>query len=603
MARLTRARLLSLSLSLSLRSCLLGKSRRYYVITIVCSLIFSAFLVLGYKISHDGIYYQNPLLYIVFVFVAVLLFFLLCLFWRLCDYLQKRIKRLHNIHDIKTNLYRHSSIKRFSVTGVSRLKKYQWPLSCLLLLLGWLPILLAAWPGFFCYDAYHAWAFSKAGIIDPNHPILHTLIMMNTIYFGEGIFESYNYGIALYLSLQAALVAVILSGLINFLHKRGLPMFAVVISTVFLAISPIISMLSLCSTKDVMFAAILILYVQFLYILGGNKIISGRIKYILLGSLLIAVLLAFRTNAVFALVISLPLILYYCKGNRKILACCCAAGLIIFAAIQATFSFFLPIQKEMDYSAVIIASLPTQQISRVWNSDDISEAERYEISQALGSEYVAELDKYTEKFADSSRTAFTGILMTNSNKWEFLRLWLDQGMRHPSIYFDAVLANTYEAWYPSSTIDGYNSAAHTGFDYYQTETSVFACYVEEPGVLNSKIPWLYDLLYKISRTNFLQTNPLTAWIISVPFHIWIYILAFARALIVRNRRAILPLTFLLLICVTLLLGPMVLVRYYLFLFYLLPFLLFVLFVDSSENTDVNQDGNGNSLTYKSQPLP
>ena len=184
------------------------------------------------------------------------------------------------------------------------------------------------------------------------------------------------------------------------------------------------------------------------------------------------------------------------------------------------------------------------------------------------------LANYQGKCADSSRLAFLTILVVDPDIPEFLRTYFQLGLKYPEVYLDAFLVLTYEARYPFSTIDGYNAwnSAYIG-----TDTSLYGCGVEPPGQLNSKIPWLFDILWKISRFNVLQSNPLTAWTVSVPFCLWTFVLVLARAFIKRRKEVIVPSLLILFMVFTLLLGPMVLIRYYLFVFYLLPAFLFYLF--------------------------
>jgi hypothetical protein len=212
----------------------------------------------------------------------------------------------------------------------------------------------------------------------------------------------------------------------------------------------------------------------------------------------------------------------------------------------------------------------------------MTQNERDSMQQLLGSSSGEYLAYYADRSADASREAFRIILVDDPDIPAFLNLYIQEGIKHPSVYFDAFIALTYEAWYPFSTVDGYCRDASTGHAYYLSETSLFACDVEPPGVLNSKIPQLYDLLWDISRFKVLQNNPLTAWLVSVPFFLWLFMLVLCRSIIKRRYDIMIPCILCAAVVLTLLLGPMVVVRYYLFLLYLFPLMLYFLIAPNPE---------------------
>jgi hypothetical protein len=534
---------------------------REYLVTLILAVVFSAFLVLGFNFKHEIFGYSDPMLYLAYLLITILVFLLLLVFWKVCD----RVSRFFLKHQKTPKAATGNFDKRSTFTLI-------W----LLIFLCWIPIWLAAWPGFFCYDATGPLTSFMNGQIDPNQPLLHTVIMSGAILLGQGLTDSFNYGIALFIGISSLITSFVLAASLKVLYQQNAPKALLGVSLLYYCFSPIVSMFSLCSTKDVLFSVALVVVFLALFLAQQKPVLAHKWQNLIIFTLLIFVLLAFRNNTIIAIVISAPFLIYFCQGFRKQLSLALLSAFALFFIWTGLSQYIFPVDKELDQSALLVASVPTQQISRVWNEADLTADQRDEIADTLKSSQFDSINEYQELCADVSRNAFRDILVDKPDEPRFLELYMELGTKYPEIYFDGFLAMTYEAWYPFSTVDGYNGGWNIWHSYDSTETSLFSCDVEPPGEFNSKIPWLYDILWQISRFEVLQTNPFLAWIVSIPFCLWLLLLVFARSLI-KNQRDILPSCIICLaIILTLLLGPMVLVRYYLFLFYILPLSVFQL---------------------------
>jgi hypothetical protein len=543
--------------------------KRTVCLTALCAAFFSGFLILGYKITHENIGYSNPLVYVAFIGGTVAIFALLLAFWALCDRLSERLR----LRQAQTNR-EPTRLDQIMTT------RWFWAAVWLIILLSWLPIWLAAWPGFFAYDANTAFGSFTSGAIRPDQPLLHTLIMSLMMQLGEYLTGSINKGIALFIGLSALFVAAILTSLTKFLHRQGSPKVLTLISILYCAGSPLVAMHSLCSTKDVLFSAIMVLFVETLYLIAKKPEMVRQKKWFAIIVISVFMLLSLRSNMMIALLIAIPFLIYACSQNRVILVGAFALGMACSIAFNGPIASLFPMDKSKEQSLLLIASVPTSQLSRVWTMAEMTQDERDSVQQLLGPSSAEYLGQYVDRSADASRDAFRAILLDEPDIPAFLNLYVQEGVRHPSIYFDAFIALTYEAWYPFSTVDGYCGGWNPRHAYDVSETSLFACYVEWPGELNSKIPWLHDLLWNISRFKVLQNNPLTAWLVSVPFFLWLFMLVLCRSIIKRRYDTMVSCVLLAAVILTLLLGPMVVVRYYLFLLYLFPFMLYFLIAPS-----------------------
>ena len=97
-------------------------------------------------------------------------------------------------------------------------------LSAPLLLILWLPALIAGFPGFL-YDAglgyLMQWQQVTDGVLNAHHPILHTLFLKYTILFGQSLFGTFNAGVLLSVMFQAIIFAICIKCLLDF----GMPRF------------------------------------------------------------------------------------------------------------------------------------------------------------------------------------------------------------------------------------------------------------------------------------------------------------------------------------------------------------------------------------------
>ena len=162
------------------------------------------------------------------------------------------------------------------------------------------------------------------------------------------------------------------------------------------------------------------------------------------------------------------------------------------------------------------------------------------------------------------------MYLKNIGYGEFFKLWFGIGIKNLGIYIDSFLENTLGFWYPDTIINGYNRKVP---EIYSEETSYFAVTCESPGTEDSKIPWLKNIYYKISRYTIMQKIPVVSMLFSVGAMSWAMFIALGYSIYKRRKEISMVLGIILLLWLTVLLGPMVLVRYALILFFGFPLIL------------------------------
>lgn len=123
-----------------------------------------------------------------------------------------------------------------------------------LILISWIPVFLAAFPGIYAYDAVTQTAefYADAGL-SGHHPIAHTALLWGLISLGRTLFGSYGAGMALYSIVQMLIMASIFAYVIHMLKKWNCPKIIRVCCLLFYMFVPVHSVLAISATKDVLF--------------------------------------------------------------------------------------------------------------------------------------------------------------------------------------------------------------------------------------------------------------------------------------------------------------------------------------------------------------
>lgn len=518
-------------------------------------LLYATFLVLGAQLStEEKINWQDGGLYgavIAFSFVCCAL---LTLLWNWLDQFNSR--------PAKASGPQNAFWRRFARLRHKRL------LLWLLLIACWAPVWLAVFPGLFCYDANAQWHQIAANAVTAHHPPLHTLLLGGTIELVHTLTGSYNAGIAVYTVIQMLIVTGCFTYTLSRMARWGVSRRMLLFSAAYAALFPVIPMFGLCSSKDTLFSAFTLLFLTLLIDLlrkpGQFFASPWEIARLIAVTFLMN---AFRTNAVYALAPFLLCVFLLLKRFRVKISLVLAAAVLLTVAYTGPFFSLLQIQPGKSREMLCV---PMQQLARVYrdNPEAFDEAQRQTLFQYLPEKG---LQLYQPRWADLVKSWFQEATFAEDQK-SFLSLWLQIGVQNPGLYLDSFLENTLYAWYPDSVIDGYNrqAASEDSGVYPLGKTSYMEFRVEKPGTLDSKFPALDQLYENIAKDYDIYRIPVISMLFSVGFQLWGLLAGLFYAVHRRRKAAILPALFMLLLSMTVLLGPMMLVRYFLILFFALP---------------------------------
>ncbi len=544
------------------------KNRRECVLTCLLALLFSAFTVFGANLVDEAQFNPFSLKIIAAILGCSIPFvFGLEALWILLDRLQDRHLGKSSMAldraDEKQRIFRSASTKWIVVVFA-------------LLMVAWTPYFLAAWPGFFCYDLNNVpiaeWSQYHTRSFHALIPIFHTILMGSIIEAGMALFGDIHGGVALYTFFQMIVLAALFTGVLVWLRKCGASKVLVYGSLLYYILDPVIGMFVVCDTRDVLFSALFVVFCSFAYLLAS---LGGASKKHRVITLLAFVLLGFltaiiRTNGLYAIAVGTILALILAKkGTRRFFvggACAIVALCMIWQGpVYAALSVTPSERTKIEMMGVVI-----QQMAYVTTNDELSDVERENL-EAIGYGYP---DHYRPNLSDPSKHTINGV-RTKDLMLAYLRL----GLNHPASYAKAELLRSEDMWSPYSIIDCYNGESPS---YDSKATSFFAANTEIYGgfeeIDTSKFPWLLEVLKNIGGQIYLQKIPGLSILVSLPFYIWVMLIAVCRCLIKfeSDREKLILLGFYLGLLVTLYLAPAVVTRYYLFLFFGLPVLLWCL---------------------------
>lgn len=440
-----------------------------------------------------------------------------------------------------------------------------------LLILAYMPTFIASFPGFFTYDAEWTAYVVFTEKYSAHMPVLYVVILGWLLRAVYSITRSYNAGIAIYIGAQIVILSACFSYMLSFLRSVGVKRWICNLGTVFLALCPTVSMFVCCSTKEGLFAGGMILLVTLLLEYAGEGEVfwqNRRKKTVFIMACLL--ILFYRKDGIYTLI---PLFLCFAFFYRKdwkrwfsSIVCVFLVYVVTTQGLIFAFHFTKSPLAEM-------LCVPMQQLARVYTEakEDFSE-EDLETLYSLIPETI--LEQYNPKLADDVKVNFLADNFKADPK-KYISLWVRKGLEHFDIYVNSFLMNTYGYWYPDTVLDGYRGK-HTA-DVIYGDSSYFAFSTERPGKRMHLCPALEKFYEKISLEIYQQKLPVISMLFSVGFWHWIYLFTAVYLLARKNKKQLFALAPTGLHYLIILLGPIALVRYVLYLFFGVPLVLALLF--------------------------
>ncbi len=457
--------------------------------------------------------------------------------------------------------------------------------SLLLLLLAWLPVYLAYYPGICAYDA----PVQTGQIMDhyyfDHHPIVHTLFLQGMLWLGSHIFGSVNAGMALYTAVQMLLLAGSMSYGLLVLHRRKAGTVWQLVILLLGMFFPFHWYMSVSMTKDTVFSAFLLLQlVSFTeLLLEDRRSLRPGAGDLVFGIATVGMIL-FRNNGKYAMLVLLVFqVLTVCFGRKarklwgRLLAVSLSAfcvGLFVLSAVFSATHAEQGDRREM-------LSMPIQQMARcmvyhggigVLAEDDgtMDDADKALINDFILDEAYRE---YAPGFADPVKR-HTNTYVARYRSGDFIRTYLHLLTEYPGDMINAALATNagFLSPFDVTHAEVNQVEGRAGLSYVQTRW--------EEDTLNgrgiykdSKWPRLFEQLENWAENNSYLQIPVLKYLFVPGSYLWLYLGLAAILVIAGRKRLCLPLAIVAGYYGTMLLGPTVQMRYVYPVMLALPYLL------------------------------
>ena len=501
-------------------------------------------------------------------------------------------------------------------------KKY-FLISWTLIFIAWIPAFLSQYPGIYGYDSIaQVTAYDVIldyGLISVNHPLAHNLLCgFCTLTLGN-LFGSYEIGMAIYTLIQMGLFSLSMALILSYMFRKGLSIFWRISWLLFFMFFPLIHIMAISMTKNILFATFFALMILFFFMATDeeddnifkrppifyatsislcflmNIFINQGIYIFICGMLfgllimkgwrvkLFKVLLAVLTLH-FLYINLLPAIIFEVTENKRAEL---SAGDLRFIAENNSKRFYQE-----------ISGVPSAQLSRVavYRKDELSAEDLQEIADyfPLYNNYA---DKLSQGTTDFIRAALN-IDLFLEDKIKFLSVWKKFAVRYPLDYIDAFGRLTVGEWYPDLYYQINVSEHQPYFQYesfalkddtiifyenpfkgtyygifkitsFEEDNNHFFRYAEDllikVIVINNHtftgFNWLHKFYQNLAYKYSYERIPVFSMLFSTGFIFWLIVTYIFWAIYTKRYNLLFPVSFLIALWGTLMLGPMELFRY------------------------------------------
>lgn len=532
-------------------------------------ILFSGCMIFGAQLDQQGsVPFRSGGMWISILILAVIAALLVRYFWdrqaeELADKKKSRISAAEETKGSGEEIE-----KPTEQTGRKRLRSYC--LTAAVIFLCYLPVFLAVYPGFFVYDAQDEYLQVVTRNFSTHHPLLHVLLLGGIIQLVYKLTDSYNLGIACYTLFQMTVLSFIFAGCVETMKVRGMKGAGRILLTLYFGLCPVLVMFSLCSAKDGLFTGMLLIAVLLLQELceAPERFFGQKGKVFLLwGASLFMMLL--RYNGFYAFCVFAVICGWYLKKFWKRTVPYFLTVIVFYMIFNTALAGVVHADASENQE---ILTVPISQLARVYRDEagKIPEEEAQILYRYLPREA---LEHYNPKVSDGVKIHFNNEVYV-ADKGSYLKLWLKWGAKHPFTYLNAWFMTSYGFWYPDTVIDVYRG--NTVFTYTYEDSSYFGYEVEQPGVRESKIPWLDECYRRMSLEIAQQKIPVVSMLFSPGFLFWVMLFLVGFLCDQGRWKQAMPFLLPLLIWLTVILGPTYLVRYVVFLWVAVPVLVFTM---------------------------
>lgn len=277
-----------------------------------------------------------------------------------------------------------------------------------------------------------------------HHPFWHTMFIRVCIKVGRRVFGTINGGVAIYSILQILMMSFVIAYAYITMYQMNVRKWVRVVILLWYVSMPFHIAYSVSMWKDVFFGTAVLLYITaFIRIINSiGKSVVANYMFLAVGTIGFTV---FRSNGWIALAISIVIFtLFFWKKIKPLI-------IMMFAILVTIKIINIPVFEHYNVTETDIVeslSIPAQQIARVFvDGGKISNEEKKLLEKVVNTEKLSEV--YLDYISDPVKDE---IFMKGNtayiveNKWTYLKLWMNIGIKNPRSYIHAWIDQTEGYW-------------------------------------------------------------------------------------------------------------------------------------------------------------
>lgn len=382
------------------------------------------------------------------------------------------------------------------------------------------------------------------GVYSNHHPYYHTQIIKICLSVGQTLFGSMNAGVATYSVFSILIVSLSFAYVVSTIYKSTGNLKISTIIAIWYLIMPFNSLYSFTMFKDVLFGAILTDFVVSLYriirLLGKQSI-----NFLVMSISSIGICLL-RSNGYFIFLLST--IIFFIVYKKKYLN----IKVIFICALILSYILKYPVLNNLGIrqpDTIESLAIPQQQIARVIaDGNKLTKEEEALLNEIVDVGQVA--DTYSSWIADPVKYLVRekdNQDYLKENKLEYIKLYFELGLKHPTSYISAWIDETKGYWN-----SGY--LYHTFYDHVEENTlgisqkiyvpilySLYNAYIFVfswlPGIRIFECIGVYFWMLIISTWKSLKYKNKSSLIVCIPFIMMILSLLIATPVYCEFRYA------------------------------------------------------------------
>ncbi len=357
-----------------------------------------------------------------------------------------------------------------------------------------------------------------------HHPVFQTYMIGFCLSLGRFLVND-NFGLFLYTLIQSLIYSSVLAYTIKYMSNNGIKSKNRLIVLGMYLIIPMYLLYSMSAVKDTLYTAFMLLFILKVFdIIKNYKKNNLSYKYIAVLYFIMLFIGLFRHNGVYVIALTIFVLIFYTRKNAlKILI----SFFAFFVSIYAFDKVLIPYLGISDGSAREMLSVPFQQTARlVSEKPDFYDEEDIKIIDYI-LKYETLASRYNPYLADPVKNEYNKNTIKEDLK-DYFYVWFKGLKKHPDIYVDATLNNTYGFFYP----DKHNWYIYARYDKRVTENGLVDYHYNKLSFLRAFID---------GYANTVPYIPIIGAVSNIALNTWAVLILAAYLINTKNKRFLISL--------------------------------------------------------------